>query len=122
MIRKIIAFAAVAATVSGCATSPKDIAPSYVSPILYQNLSCDQLAQEAARVSQAAAVATGAQQAQAGKDATMMGVGLVLFWPSLLFIGGDKGNATEVARLKGEMQAIEQANISKNCGMQFRQG
>jgi hypothetical protein len=122
MIRQSIAVAALAALVSGCATSPKDIAPSYVSPILYQNLTCDQLAQEAARVSQAAAAATGAQANQAGKDAAMMGVGLVLFWPSLFFIGGDKGNASEVARLKGEMQAIEQANISKNCGMQFQQG
>lgn len=108
--------------VAGCATSPKDIAPAYVSPILYQNLSCDQLGQEAARVSQAASIATGAQEQQAGKDAAMTTIGVVLFWPSLFFIGGDKGNAAEVARLKGEMQAIEQANISKNCGLQFRQG
>lgn len=122
MIRQCIAIAAVAALVSGCATSPKDIAPAYVSPILYQNLSCEQLQQEAARVSQAASVATGAQSNQASKDAAMMGVGLVLFWPSLFFIGGDKGNAAEVARLKGEMQAIEQANISKNCGIQFKHG
>ena len=122
MTRNIAAFAVVAALVSGCATNPKDIAPSYVSPILYQNLSCEQLAQEAARVSQAAAVSTGAQANQASKDAVMTTVGVVLFWPSLFFIGGDKGNAAEVARLKGEMQAIEQANISKSCGLQFQQG
>lgn len=107
---------------AGCATSPKDIAPAYVSPILYQNLTCDQLAQEAARVSQAAAVASGAQEQQASKDVAMTTIGVVLFWPSLFFIGGDKGNAAEIARLKGEMQAIEHANISKNCGMQFNQG
>lgn len=122
MTRNIAALAVVAALVSGCATNPKDIAPSYVSPILYQNLSCEQLAQEAARVSQAAAVSSGAQANQASKDAVMTTVGVVLFWPSLFFIGGDKGNAAEVARLKGEMQAIEQANISKNCGLQFAQG
>ncbi len=52
----------------------------------------------------------------------MTTIGVVLFWPSLFFIGGDKGNAAEVARLKGEMQAIEQANVSKNCGMQFKAG
>ena len=122
MIRNIVATAAMAALVSGCATNPKDIAPSYVSPILYQNLTCEQLAQEAARVSQAAAVSNGAQANQASKDAVMTTVGVVLFWPSLFFIGGDKGNAAEVARLKGEMQAIEQANISKSCGLQFQQG
>ena len=122
MIRNIAATAVMAALVSGCATNPKDIAPSYVSPILYQNLTCEQLAQEAARVSQAAAVSNGAQANQASKDAVMTTVGVVLFWPSLFFIGGDKGNAAEVARLKGEMQAIEQANISKSCGLQFQQG
>lgn len=121
-MKRIVSTVAACAVLAGCATSPKDIAPAYVSPILYQSLSCDQLAMEAARVSQAAGIATGAQQDQAGKDAAMMTVGMVLFWPSLFFIGGDKGNAAEVARLKGEMQAIEQANISKNCGLQFAAG
>lgn len=114
--------AAVAASVllAGCATNPNSIAPAYVSPVLYQNLSCAQLAQEAQRVSNAAAAATGAQQSQASKDAVATTVGIVLFWPALFFIGGDKGNAAEVARLKGEMQAIEQANIARNCGIQFQ--
>ncbi len=113
---------AVAATIAlaGCATSPKDIAPAYVSPVLYQNLSCQQLAGEAARVSQAAAAASGQQSAQQGRDAAAVAVGMVLFWPALFFVGGDKGNAAEIARLKGEMQAIEQANIAKGCGIKFQ--
>lgn len=118
-MNKLVASAAVLALVSGCATSPKDIAPAYVSPVLYQNLSCEQLAAEAARVSNAAAVASGQQQAQAGKDAAMVGVSLILFWPAIFFVGGDKASAAEIARLKGEMQAIEQANIARNCGLQF---
>jgi len=119
-MRKLLAAVAATALLAGCATSPKDIAPAYVSPVLYQNLSCQQLAAEAARVSAAAAAATGAQQQQASKDATMVGVSMILFWPAMFFVGGDKGNAAEVARLKGEMQAIEQANIQKNCGIQFQ--
>lgn len=117
---RLIHFAAAAGLLlSGCATSPKDISATYVSPVLYQNLSCEQLAQEATRVSRAAADVTGQQQNQANKDATMVAVGMVLFWPSLFFIGGDKGSAAELGRLKGEMQAIEQANIAKNCGLSF---
>ena len=108
--------------VSGCATNPKDIAPNYVSPVLYQNLTCEQLAQEAQRVSNAAASATGAQQSQATKDGVATGVAIVLFWPALFFIGGDKQTAAQVAQLKGEMQAIEQANISKGCGITFAKG
>lgn len=108
-----------ALALAGCATSPKDIAPSYVSPVLYQNLTCEQLTQEAHRVSNAAAVAAGQQEAQAGKDAAMVGVSLILFWPAVFMVGGDKGNAADIARLKGEMNAIEQANIAKGCGIQF---
>lgn len=118
-MKKILAAVAAVSMLAGCATNPSDIAPAYVSPVLYQNLSCDQLALEAARVSQAAAAATGRQQDQVAKDATMTTIGVVLFWPSLFFIGGDKANAAEISRLKGEMQAIEQANISKSCGLQF---
>jgi len=121
-MKKLLAAVTATALLTGCATSPKDIAPAYVSPVLYQNLSCQQLAAEAARVSAAAAAATGAQQQQASKDATMVGVSMILFWPAMFFVGGDKGNAAEVARLKGEMQAIEQANIQKNCGIQFQRG
>jgi hypothetical protein len=33
----------------------------------------------------------------------------------------DKGNAAEVGRLKGEMEAIEQASIRENRGFQFQQ-
>jgi hypothetical protein len=117
-----VSTVALTALLAGCATNPKDIAPAYVSPIAYQGLTCDQLAQEAQRVSYAAATATGRQNDQSGRDAVATTVGVVLFWPALFFIGGDKGNAAEIARLKGEMQAIEQANIAKNCGIEFKQG
>lgn len=121
-MKTIAVIASVALVLSGCATNPKDISPNYVSPVLYQNLSCDQLSMEAQRVANAASAATGAQSKQASSDAVATGVSLVLFWPALFFIGGDKHNAAQVAQLKGEMQAIEQANIQKNCGIQFQQG
>lgn len=122
MKKFITAALAASVLLSGCATNPNQISAAYVSPVLYENLTCQQLAAEAQRVSNAAAVATGQQSNQATKDAVMTTVSLVLFWPAVFFIGGDKQNAGEVARLKGEMQAIEQANISKNCGIQFQKG
>ena len=48
-----------------------------------------------------------------------MTVGMIVFWPALFFVGGDQGNASELSSLKGQMQAIEEANRSKNCGIQF---
>jgi hypothetical protein len=48
-----------------------------------------------------------------------MGVGMIVFWPVLFFVSGDQGNAAQLGALKGQMQAIEQANIMKNCGLTF---
>jgi hypothetical protein len=110
----------VAFAVSGCASSSDKITASYVSPIQYENWNCRQLTEEAQRVSHRAAAAAGAQDSQATKDAVATTVGVIVFWPALFLIGGDKQNASELARLKGEMEAIEQASIRKNCGIQFQ--
>lgn len=107
---------------AGCATSPKDIGAAYVSPIPYQSMTCQQLGEEAQRVSAAAAAASGQQQSQANKDSAAMAVSLIVFWPAIFFVGGDKANAAEVSRLKGEMNAIQQVSVAKSCGIQFQQG
>ena len=119
-MRKPVAILAVLSLV-GCASKSTEIAPTYVSPIQYQSYSCNQLAEEAQRVATAAAAATGVQDHQATSDAVAMGVGLVIFWPTLFFIGGDKTNAAQLAQLKGQMDAIQQASIQKNCGIKFQQ-
>lgn len=103
----------------GCATPPKDIAPAYVSTTLYENLNCTQLRREAEGVSARAAAAFGKQEKNRSQDAAMTGVAIVLFWPAAFFMKGDGAAAADVARLKGEMQAIEQVNRVKNCGIVF---
>jgi len=113
----VISAAAIAA--SGCAQSPKDISATYVSPILYQNLSCEQLALEAQRISARVAQVSGVQEQKATGDAVAMGVGLVLFWPALFFIKGDRETAAELSRLRGEIEAIQQASIANNCGFRI---
>lgn len=105
---------------SGCANDPKNISASYVSPIQYEGYTCPQIREEAARLSSKAAEITGVQQSKANGDAVAMGVGLVLFWPSLFFIKGDGSTATEVAHLKGQMDALEQASIKRKCNIQFQ--
>ncbi len=104
----------------GCASSADDIAPSYVSPITYDNYTCEQLAQEAQMVSARAAEATGAQNKARTSDAVMTTVGVVVFWPSLFFIKGNGPQSAELARLKGQMEAIETASIRKKCRIEFQ--
>ncbi len=116
-IKTTFIFAAAALSLSACAQKSSDISATYVSPLTYQSYSCEQLGAEAQRVSQQAVAASSAQDQQASSDAATTAVSLVLFWPALFFIDGDDENAAQLARLKGEMEAIEQANIQKNCGL-----
>src|SRR4030088_3292691 len=104
----------------GCATSSDKVTASYVSPMQYESWNCRQLAEEAQRISHHAAAAAGAQDSQVTKDAVATTVGVIVFWPALFLIGGDKQTAAELARLKGEMDAIEQTSIRKRCGIQFQ--
>jgi hypothetical protein len=115
-----VCAAALALTAAGCATKPDAIKAAYVSPLNYEPYTCEQLAAEAQRVSARAGEAAGVQQKKASGDAVAMGVGLIVFWPALFFIKGKGANEAELARLKGEMETIEQVSIQKNCGLQFQ--
>jgi hypothetical protein len=109
-----------ALALAGCATSSDKIAPSYVSPLQYDGYNCKQLAEEAQRISAHAAAAAGAQDSQRTSDVVATTAAVIIFWPAAFFVGGDKQTAAELARLKGEMDAIEQVSIRKQCGIQFR--
>ncbi|KQT57594.1 MULTISPECIES: hypothetical protein [unclassified Aureimonas] len=117
---KRLAFAAMTLlSLAGCAKRSENISAVYVSPMAYRGLSCEELAEEAQVISSRAIVATGAQDKQAGKDVAVTTVGVVLFWPALFFIDGNDEKAAEVARLKGEMQAIEDTSRRNNCKIEF---
>ena len=118
--RSITPICVISLMVSSCATGPDNIAPSYVSPLVYDTYNCTQMAAEAERVSSRVAPITGIQKNKATGDAVAMGVGLVVFWPALFFIKGGGATESEVARLKGEMETIEKVSIQKNCGIQFQ--
>ena len=119
MFKKTFIALGASAMLAGCASAPKDIAPAYVSTGLYENLSCTQLRREAESVSARALAASGQQEKNRGQDAAMTTVAVVLFWPAAFFMKGDGAAAAEVARLKGEMVAIDQVNRIKNCGIVF---
>ena len=92
--------------VAGCAKDADQVGATYVSPVLYDAYTCPQLAEEAQRVSSRAAQASGVQDQKATNDKVAMGVGLVVFWPALLFTKGNDENTAELACLKGQMEAI----------------
>lgn len=123
-MNKTIQFTALAVSLSltaaGCARRSQDVAAAYVSPTAYSSYSCRELSAEAQRVGTAAAAASGAQDSQRTKDVVPTTAAVVVFWPAAFFVGGDNTQTAELARLKGQMQAIEGASVQRKCGISFQ--
>jgi len=120
MMRKVWVAVMCGFFVAGCAKDADQVGAIYVSPVTYESYTCPQLSEEAQRVSSRAAQATGVQDQKATNDKVAMGVGLIIFWPALLFTKGNDENTAELARLKGQIDAVEQASIKKKCGITFQ--
>lgn len=119
-MKKTLAIFFTCVLLSGCASSADNISAAYVSPNQYTGYSCKELQEEATRISARAMQVAGVQNSKSTTDAVATGVGVVLFWPALFMIKGDGTTAAELARLKGEMEAIEQVSIRKKCGIEFK--
>ena len=115
LIKKVSVLFLIVAFISGCASGSKSIKASYVSPLQYQSYDCNQIGQEMSRVGRNVSEVAAQQDSVAGKDAAVMGVGLVLFWPALFALAAGEDRKEELARLKGEADALEQSAINKQC-------
>ena len=108
-----------AALLSACASSPKKIRAAYVSPAKYQNFSCDQLALERTAVAYRANVLYHSLNRRANADAAKMGVGVVLFLPTLFFLKGNGAKAAEFAQMKGDYIALRLSAEDRGCNIAF---
>ncbi len=113
--RAIVVCVSISVALMGCATSSKNIATSYISPLQYQSYDCDQLAGEIQRVQVRASQLGGTLDKAATNDKWLMAGGLILFWPVLFALGGTNNQEAEYARLKGEHDAIAQSAVVKKC-------
>ena len=102
--------------VVGCASQPDNLQSSYVSPHKYGHYDCDKIYDEMGHVSNRTGDLYFQLKEKADTDAAQMGIGLVLFWPTLFFLeGGDGVEAQEYSRLKGEYEALRAASAEHNC-------
>ncbi len=100
----IIIIALSALTLTNCATHPKNIQPAYVSHLNYQNLKLSQLQAEQTRLTAALATASDAQQKARSNDT----LGVILLGLPVSSLSGSN-QASNIARLKGELEAIQKA-------------
>lgn len=119
-MKHVISAIALSLVLTGCASKPDNIAAASVSTLQYQGYNCEQVALELDRVERKVNELYYRLDKKAGNDSAQMGIGLVLFWPTLFFLeGGDGPDAAEYARLKGELDALETVSIHKQCGIKF---
>jgi hypothetical protein len=116
MKKQIISILLCGSIISACATSSANVTSSFVSPTEYASYDCSQIEAQMVAVSGHVREVAGAQDKKAQSDKVVMGVGLVLFWPALLFMASADHKA-ELSRLKGEYEALNTAGIQRKCNL-----
>jgi hypothetical protein len=94
----------------GCATPPEAIPPSYVSQVGYTSFSCKQLGEEQGRLVVALSTASDAQRQARSNDVA----GVILLGLPVSSLSG-ANQASNIGRLKGELEAVQKAMIAKGC-------
>lgn len=107
---RLLFIATSALLTASCAKDPDSIAPSYISNVAYQSYTCEQLTQEQAHLSRALTTASAQQKNARTND--MVGVALIGLPVSSL--SGDN-IAPEIARLKGEQEAVRKEMSLRPC-------
>jgi len=120
-LQRAILSLSLPAFLAACSTASKDITAAYVSPMQYQSYDCQQLTAESQRIQSRYLELGGRLDQAASNDKTLVGVGMILFWPALFALGGTKQQEAEYARLKGEHDAVQQTSVQKRCGMGAQQ-
>ena len=103
-------LAVLAHMIAGCAQSPEEIRPSYASPVLFQKLSCNELAAESHRLHEAYKIAVADQDQAQFHD----GVGLLLVGLPLASMSG-QDVTEEIARIKGEHLTLDRVARELGC-------
>ena len=111
----VLALVSVSLLAGGCASRPENVTASHVSSSRYMDRTCKSLAREYDEVAEALRVQSAKLNDKATQDAVVTGVGVILFWPVLFALGNNAGLEGDVARLKGEEQAIRRQMRDADC-------
>jgi len=109
---RTIAVITLAAFASACATQGANVASSYVPSSRYSSATCESLAEDFVQVKQSENTLSGQLDTAFNKDAALVIVGALIF-----FIGSDKAKEAELARVKGEREAIQRAMNDRKCAV-----
>ena len=111
-------LAASLSVLAACSSAPKvsEVNAAFVPVAQYGNLNCKQLIAEAESVRRSVPGLEAAVEKHRSNQTGVEVVTWVLFWPAAFLL--DKGEATsgQLAKAKGELEAINLAMKSQKCG------
>ena len=108
-MKKIITILAVSAVMAGCASRPESISASFVSHEKYVSKDCVSISIEMSNARSELAKYSSMQDSKANLDAATVFLALI---PASKLTGDHAG---DVAKWKGEIEAIETALIKAGC-------
>lgn len=114
---KLLAIASLVA-LAGCSGAPKshEVSASYVSSVPYQGLTCAQLVNEAESIRRSVpGLAAAVDKHRSNQDGIEF-ITWVLFWPAVFAMDKGEGTSAQLARAKGELEAVQTAMQAKRCG------
>jgi hypothetical protein len=114
-MKKLILSLVALSLISACATPPDEIMATPTSTAQYDRMSCRTLGAEQTRIVSSLNVLNASQKQKAKDDAAVMGIGMILFWPALFALKGDKTTAPQLAVAKGQYDAIMSVRSAKGC-------
>jgi hypothetical protein len=119
MANKTVAAILVAGVMflSSCASPPKDILPTYVSPLKYEQYDCSQIGSEMESVTRELNQIYIAVKNASNRDGWFMMGALLITGPLALVpaVIDDTEATVRFAQLQGELEALEKASILKEC-------
>tara|TARA_B100001013_G_C24369207_1_gene347493 strand:+ start:198 stop:560 length:363 start_codon:yes stop_codon:yes gene_type:complete len=113
----LIGFVCISLLITSCATRPAELTASFVSPGIYNNYDCQQIALEKQRYTRQVAELTAQQDIIYNNDEIVGWVLAIGMLPAYFFIEGDGEIASELKLAKGTMEALQQVSVEKKCGM-----
>ena len=102
-----------------CSLAPKsnEVSAIYVPMSQYSKLSCDELVVEAEAVRRLVPALASAVDSHRGQQTGVESVTWLLFWPAAFALDKGEAQSSQLAKAKGEMEAIALAMRVKKCGI-----
>ena len=116
-MRRLILFSAMCAVLIGCSSAQKasEVNSIRVPVAPYLKMDCKELSTEMSRVSREAELVRSQVDSSYSSDKSKEVVAWILFAPAALFMEGNQQEASRLAALKGQVEAIREAQSVNKC-------